>query len=113
MKVEIKEIKKERQDGFYKVKYRDRQEVARYYNSNWFVVGISSDILPDCIKVLDETPISFDKETEPEFEPFEPFELSLTIESEKELLDLENRLFNSSRNIWPLWKKLNEILNRK
>lgn len=93
MKIEIKEIEKERQNGYYKVKYHSTKTVAQYCNQMWYVISVPNYIDPNSIKVLDENPIVFEEtECKPEFEPIE---LELIIESKEELQELFHR-FNLS-----------------
>lgn len=122
MKVEIKEVKKERQDGFYKVMYYSTKTIAQYDDQRWYVTSISKHVDPGSIKVLDESPITFE-EIEPKPE-FEPIELSLTIESKKELQELwhllsikrmnefiDNKPENHTGGI--IWQKINEIMEER
>jgi len=133
MKVEIKEVKKERESGLYKVQYLGAIKVntmARYTGKEWFVISISEPVPEQYIKVLDETPITFE-ETETKPEQFEPIELSLTIESKEELQELWHRLNISIKDInniivdddfnkiqtkdltYDFWKKLDKIIEER
>lgn len=135
MKIEIKEVEKERQDGFYKIKvigYK-KYEIALWSkkSQSWSLCGDESIYYDDGLESICENKLIIDEKTEQYKPEFEPFELSLTIESKEELQELWHRLNISIKDIndiivnndfdklarkdliYYFWKKLNEIIEER
>jgi len=113
MKVEIKEAKKERENGWYRViiSKSGNNAVARFKNGKWLIAGIEDIFFDNDFSDIDESPIIFGKEFTETKPKLEPFELSLIIESKEELQELWYRIYMTGDDVNSIYN--NKVVNNE